>query len=411
MKDPQPQMDGPPIFAGLKVIDCATYIAAPTAATVLADFGAEVIKIEAPGDGDPWRHLHQRPGLPNSPHNYTWLMDNRNKLGLALDLKAEAGRAVMERLVSQADVLITNQPLPVRERLKLRYSDFADKYPRLIYASFTAYGEEGEESGKIGFDLTAFWARSGLMDQVRADRDTMPARSVGGMGDHPTGMSFYAGILTALWQRERTGKGAEVRSSLMGNGLFSNAMLVQAALCGATVPSRPPRSQTTSALGGTYRTSDDRWFLLALSNEVKQWPALIRAIGRADLGSDPRFADVDSRRVNAPMLMGLLDGVFATRTLAEWRRALDAEGLNFGIVSTVEEAANDPQAMAAGILRPYADTGLMTIDSPFTVSTVAKVPITEAPDHGQHSAQILRAAGYSEDEVARLRAAGVISGP
>src|ERR1700712_3018718 len=136
-----------PLFSGLKVIDCASYVAAPAAATVLADYGAEVIKIEPPG-GDPWRTQYQRPGMPPSEHNHTWIMDDRNKRGLALDLKSEAGRTVLERLISQADVFITNTPLPARERLRIRYADFADKYPRLIYASLTAYGEAGGGGGK-----------------------------------------------------------------------------------------------------------------------------------------------------------------------------------------------------------------------------------------------------------------------
>ena len=410
MNTPLPAMDAEPLFAGLKVIDCATYIAAPTAATVFADFGAEVIKIEAPGEGDPWRHLHMRPGLPNSPHNYTWLMDNRNKLGLAVDLKAAAGRDVLERLVSQADIFITNLPLPVRERLRVRYSDFADKYPRLIYGSFTAYGEEGEESGKTGFDLTAYWGRSGLMDQVRPDHTAMPARAVGGMGDHPTGMAFYAGLLTALYQRDRTGKGAEVRSSLLGNGMWANAMLVQAVLCGATIPPRLPRGQTIHALGGTYRTGDDRWFMLTLTSELRQWPALARAVGRPDLPADPRFIDADTRRANAIALMQILDDIFAQHPLAHWRKTLDAAGLTFGIVGTVEEVANDPQAHAAGILRPIEGTGLLTIDSPFTVNTIPKVPITAAPDHGEHSGRILQGAGYSAAEIAALRASGAVTG-
>jgi len=402
--------DEAPLFAGLKVIDCATYIAAPAAATVLADFGADVIKIESPGEGDPWRHVYSRPGMPSSPHNYNYLVDNRNKRGLVLDLKTTAGRAILERLVSQADVFITNLPLPVRERLGVRYVDFVEKYPRLIYASFTAYGEEGEEAGKTGFDLTAYWARSGLMDQVRADRDTMPARAVGGMGDHPTGVAFYAGILTALYRRDRTGLGAEVRANLMGNGMWSNAMLVQAALCGATIPTRPPRQETTSALGATYHCADGRWLMLTLTSEVRQWPALAKAVGREDLLEDPRFASIELRRANAPVLLGILDETFAAHPLAHWRPALDAAGLTFGIVGTVEEIANDKQAHAAGILRPIEGMDLFTIDSPFTVSSVPKVPITKAPEHGEHNEAVLRDAGYSDTEIAELKAGGALGG-
>jgi formyl-CoA transferase len=400
-----------PLFAGMRVIDCASYIAAPTAATVLGDFGAEVIKIEAHTEGEPWRYAHTRPGLPNSPHNYPYLVDNRNKKGLAIDLKAPAGREALERLMQTTDIFITNLPLPVRERLRVRYSDFAEKYPRLIYGSFTAYGEEGEESGKTGFDLTAFWARSGLMDQVRASAQTLPAPSVAGMGDHPTGMSFYAGIVTALFRRERTGRGGEVRSSLLANGLWSNAFLVQAALVGAPTPLRPPREQTQRPLGGLYTAGDGRHFLLALTSEARQWPALARAIGLPELTTDPRFIDMDARRTNARALQIIFDAAFAQHPLAYWRKTLDAAGLTFGIVGTVEEAATDPQARAAGFLKPMADSNLTTIDSPFTLTGENKIPPTRHPEHGEHSRDILRSAGYSEAEIDALHKAGTIGGP
>lgn len=396
-----------PLFAGLKVIDCASYVAAPAAATVLADFGAEVIKIEPPGDGDAWRVHYRRQGMPPSDHNHPWQMDNRGKLGLGLDLKAEAGRGVLERLIGQADVFITNVPLPGRERLRIRYEDFADKYPRLIYASLTAYGEAGEEAGKTGFDATAYWARSGLMDEVRPDHQSPPARSVAGMGDRPTAMALYGAIVTALYQREKTGRGGEVRASLMASGMWANGYLIQAKLCGVTFPPRPPRSESVSALGNIYRSADDRWFMLAIAND-RQWPALARAVGMPDLAVDPRFETPEGRRVNAVMLMGILDELFAQKTLAEWRTILDAAGLTFGVIGTVEEIASDKQALAAGILRPVGETGLMTVDSPFTLTGTEKVPVAVAPGYGEHSRAILLAAGYSEAEVADLVASGAV---
>jgi crotonobetainyl-CoA:carnitine CoA-transferase CaiB-like acyl-CoA transferase len=398
-----------PLFADLKVIDCASYVAAPAAATVLADFGAEVIKIEPTVDGDAWRTHYQRPGLPPSEHNHAWLMDARNKRGLALDLKAAAGWAVLERLVSKADVFITNLPLPARERLRVRYADFAETCPRLIYASLTAYGEEGEEASKTGFDATAYWARSGLMDEVRPDHRAIPARSVAGMGDRPTAMALYGAIVTALYRREKTGRGGEVRASLLASGMWANGYLIQARLCGVTFPPRPPREEAISALGNIYHTLDDRWFMLAIAND-RQWPLLANAIGMPELVTDARFLGPEDRRINAPLLTGILDMVFARKTLAEWRALLDAAGLTFGVVGTVAEIAKDPQALAAGILRPLADTGMMTVDSPFTLSGSEKVPVERAPGHGEHSRAILRKAGYSDEEISSLRAAGTIAG-
>ncbi|HEY0184808.1 MAG TPA: CoA transferase, partial [Rhodopila sp.] len=373
-----------PLFSGLRVIDCASYVAAPAAATVLADFGADVIKIEPPTEGDPWRTQYRRHGMPPSDHNHPWLMDSRNKRGLALDLKAPAGRAVLERLVSQADVFITNVPLPARERLKIRYADFVEAHPRLIYASLTAYGETGDEAGKTGFDATAYWARSGLMDEVRPDHRAIPARSVAGMGDHPTAMALYGGIVTALYQREKTGRGGEVRASLMAGGMWANSYLIQARLCGVAFPPRPPREESTSALTNIYRTADDRWFMLAVLNE-RQWPALTAAVGLPELACDPRFAQPAERSANTGPLIGILDEAFARKPLTEWRTILDAVGLTFGVIGTVAEIASDPQAVAAGMLRPIADTGMMTVDSPFTLSAADKVPVRLAPGHGEHS--------------------------
>jgi len=403
-------MTATPLFAGLKVIDCASFIAGPAAATILADHGADVIKIEPPGAGDPYRTLHTRPGVPNPGVDYAWLMDSRTKRGLALDLKAPAGREVLERLVAQADVFVTNYPLPVRERLRVRYADFAERYPRLIYASLTAYGEEGTEAQKTGFDTTAYWARSGLMDQVRADSTAMPARSVAGMGDHPTASALFGGIAAALYRRERTGQGAEVRASLLNAGMWANSFLVQAVLCGGTIPPRLPRDQTANALGNMYRTSDGRWFIIAVVSEDRQWPSLAAAIGRPDLVEDPRFVTTPARRANARALMDIFDPIFAQRPVAEWRDILDAAGITFGLVGTTEEIATDPQALAVGALIPLGDDGTMTVDSPFTIQDSPKVPPRRAPDVGEHSSEILRDAGFSDSEITALIQAGAVAG-
>ena len=216
------------IFEGLKVLDCASFIAAPAAATVLSDFGAQVIKIEPPVTGDPYRNLPNLPGYPASPHNYAWLLEARNKRSLALDLSKPEGQAVLHRLVAEADVFITNFPPSVRERLGMTYAELAPLNARLVYASFTGYGEKGAEANKPGFDSNAYWARSGLMDLVRADENTTPARSVAGMGDHPCAMALYGAIVTALYKRERTGKGSHVASNLMANGVWANGEIGRA---------------------------------------------------------------------------------------------------------------------------------------------------------------------------------------
>ena len=393
------------VFAGLKVIDCASWIAGPAAATIMSDFGADVIKIEPPGAGDPWRG---RTPIPNAPTDYYWQLTSRNKRSLALDLKHPEGRAVLYKLVGAADVFLTNFPLPVRERLEMAPSHLLKLNPRLIYASFTAYGEEGEEAAKTGFDSTAYWARTGLMDQVRATAETPPSRSMPGMGDHPSATGLYAAIITALYRREKTGKGGVVKSSLLQNGLWANACAVQTRLFGETVGHRPVREDAPNALANHYQTRDGRWFIMALFNEQRQLRGFLSAIGREDLADDPRFATDAARKANARALVRVLDEVFATRDLAEWRNILDGVGVTFGIVGKVDEVLEDRQMQACGALVPFADGNGMTIAAPFHVEGEEKVAPRRAPSLGQHNEAVLAEAGYSPDEIGRLRALGVL---
>lgn len=396
------------IFAGLKVIDCASFVAAPAAATILADFGADVIKIEPPGSGDPYRALGSFPGLAASSSNYFWMLDARSKRSLALDLKAADGRGVLCRLAAQADVFITNYPPSVRRRLGITYDTLSALNPRLIYASFSAYGEFGAEADKTGFDSTAYWARSGLMDLVRADAAAAPARSVPGMGDHPSAMALYAAITTALYRRERTGLGGHVSSSLLANGLWANACFVQAKLCGATFFERKPREQSLNALANLYRCREGRWFMLALVSEERQWPELAAAVGRPDLVDDPRFAITAERRQNAQALTAILDQEFAKRDREAWRAVLDAHGVTFGIISVLDDVVADEQIRAIEALVAIEGDGPLTVDSPFQLGGERKEPPRRAPALGEHSAEVLCEAGYTAADVAGLKARGVV---
>lgn len=398
------------LLTGLRVLDAASFIAGPVAATILADLGADVVKLEPP-DGDPYRRRTTGPGIPESPYHYRWIVDNRGKRGLALDLRRPEGQAVLRRLVAATDVFITNAPLGSRARLGIRWDDLAPLNPRLIYASVTAYGERGDEAPRTGFDSTALWARTGLMDLVRAAPDAPPARSLPGMGDHPTGVSLFAAIMIALYRRRETGAGGMVSTSLLGNGLWWNAIQVQAALSGARVEPRPPRERPASALANLYRCADGRWFLLNVLEEDRDWPALLRALERPDLAADPRFAATAARRANAPALVAVLDQVFAARPWAEWRAALDREGLTAGVVGTVDEVRTDPQMVASGALVPFPDPRAgapLTVAAPFQVDGVAMATPRLPPELGEHSVQVLREAGFAEPEIGALLAAGVV---
>ena len=393
------------LFTGLKVIDCASWIAGPAAATIMSDFGADVIKIEPPGVGDPWRASQP---IPGKTVDYYWQLTSRNKRSLALDLKHAEGQAVLHRLTAAADVFITNFPLPVRDRLRMAPSHLMPLNPRLIYGSFTAYGEAGEEAAKTGFDSTAYWARTGLMDMVRPDTETVPSRSMPGMGDHPSATGLYAAIVTALYRREKTGQGGVVRSSLLQNGLWANGCAVQTRLFGEDVKLRPTRDEAPNALANHYRSRDGRWFIMALFNEQRQLRSFLTAIGREELTDDPRFAAPDARKQHARALVAILDDVFATRDLSDWRTILDGVGVTFGIVATVNEALDDPQMRHAGALVPFADGKHLTVSTPFHIDGVEKVPARRAPSVGQNNEAVLREAGYTADDVERLRGLGVV---
>ncbi|MFO1161353.1 MAG: CoA transferase [Reyranellaceae bacterium] len=393
------------IFSGLRVIDCASWIAGPAAATILSDFGAEVIKIEPPGAGDPWR---ASVAVPGKVTDYWWQLTARNKRSLAIDLKHPEGLAVLNRLIGSTDVFVTNFPLPVRERLKIAASDLLAINPRLIYGSISAYGEAGEEAARTGFDATAYWARTGLMDMVRASIETEPVRSMPGMGDHPTATALYAAIVTALYRRERTGQGGVAQTSLLQNGLWANGCYVQNRLFGEHVGHRPPRKDTPSALANHYRCRDGRWFLMALHNETRQLGAFLKAIDAEHLAQDPRFETQLARRANAKVLTEILEAIFAKRDLAEWRPILEKAGVTFGPVCSVNEAADDEQSRKIGALVPFADGAGFTVSSPFHIEGVTKVAPARAPSVGQHSEAVLRDAGYSPQQIGKLKELGVL---
>src|SRR5260370_21175167 len=217
------------IFSGLKVVDLASFIAGPSAAVILSDFGADVIKVEPPS-GELWRHGHQIPSQPLAKDAYTWHLANRNKRGITLDLKSPSAQQVLERLVEWADVFIVNTPHPARKRLNLEYDDVVKWNPRLIYADLTGFGEKGPDANLPGFDITAYWARSGLLSMPR-DAGAQPTWPVAGSGDNATAVGLYSAIVTALYRRERTGKGAYVTTSLLAPGDWSASASTHAALC------------------------------------------------------------------------------------------------------------------------------------------------------------------------------------
>ncbi|HTF34000.1 MAG TPA: CoA transferase [Myxococcota bacterium] len=399
-----------PILEGIRVLDVGSFVFGPAAATVMADFGADVVKVEPPKTGDPYRYLHQMPPLPKCAEDYCWLLTGRGKRSVALDLKDAEAREILLRLVREADVFVTNYPLRVLADLRLAWHDLEPLNPRLVFAHATGFGEEGPEAEKPGYDATAWWARSGLQDAVRP-RGGLPALSVAGMGDHPSAMALFGAIMLALYQRERTGRGSKVGSSLLANGIWSNGIFVQAMLCGAEGFRHVDCREPDNALVNQYETRDGEWILLAMVQEDKLWPGLCRALERPELMEDPRFASRVERRACARELYAIIAPLFASRDLAHWRKALDEEAVTFTHVAKLDSLVHDPQLEAAGILRDGCDSqghAVRSIASPITVEGSARVETRPPPAIGQHTDEVLAGLGYDEAARAALRNRGAI---
>lgn len=398
------------IFAGLKVLDVGTWIAGPVSATILADFGARVIKVESPGLGDPYRALAGGPLSPKSDVNYCWIADGRNKRSITLNLQAPEGRDILLRLVRECDVYVTNQPFPARRKLGTRYEDLAPLNERMIYASLTAYGEEGPDAELEGFDGVAWWARTGLMDLVRAPGAT-PGMSVPGMGDHPTAVTLYAAIVTALLRRERTGKGGKVHTSLLANGVWANACLGMAAMVEAQFPirddgTRPPISPNRVL----FQTADDRLLQLYMVRTQEELDALFLAAGRADMLADPRFADLDSRIANAAPLIAELKATFRVKTAKEWMAIFRAEGVPVTLVAEMQDLLHDEQLSANNIVVSPTDPSApvkVVINHPLNIDGMPTAGPRHAPEVGEHTAEVLAEMGFSAGEIASFAERGI----
>ncbi|MEM1146072.1 MAG: CoA transferase [Pseudomonadota bacterium] len=378
------------LFGDLLVLDCASFIAGPAAATMLGDLGARVIKIEPP-TGDGYRRLVHLPGMPRCERNYPWRHTNRNKESLTLDLKIPEQRKVLDQLVAHADVFITNYPLGTRASLALEYKHISSVNPKIIYGSLTPYGEEGPEAASTGYDATAWWARSGLMDAVRASSGTPPAVSMPGMGDYMSANALYGAIVTALYRREKTGEGANVGSSLMANGLWSNAVMIQAALDGADT-GKPNERYKVSAFTQPYRCADDRWFMLTVLPQVQErvWPKLAECCDHPEWAADERFATREARRENNRCLIELFDSAFFQRPWSDWQSRFSEHGITAGHIAKHGDHATDQQAVMNDMIVAYEGaTDGNTIGSPIHIDGVAKQPARAAPELGEHTNAIL----------------------
>lgn len=389
----------------LKVVDAASYLAAPGAATVLADFGADVVKIE-PLQGDGYRLL-----VGPYPVPYHWQLTSRNKKSIALDLRSDRGLSILHELVADTDVLLTNFRPDQQRDFKMTWDQMSERNDRLIMAEVTGYGTEGPDRNMRAFDATAWWARSGMMDLIR-EPDRIPQQGAGGFGDHATCMSLFGGIMMALYQRERTGKGTFVQTSLVANGVWSNGMQVQGKIAGFDLNEWRQENGQPSPFGAVYETSDHRHVLLSITNPKKEWSNLAAAVGHPEwleiwpVARDA-YRDQDNVRQHIATAM-------AQMTAAQVHEQMTEYTIPYGLVQNLDDVVNDEQLKANDILIPTESDNpdyQWTVNSPITLQGHSKRAPTEARDTGADSREILESLGYTEGAIQGLIDVGVVGEP
>ncbi len=394
------------LLQGLKVVDFSAYIAGPGAAGILADWGADVVKVERPG-GDNMRHVFADLG-DRIGSNPTFEMDNRGKRGIVLDITKPAGRDALAKLARTADVFLTNTRPVSLKRYGLDDATLRGANPRLVYCVITGYGLEGPDAHLPGFDVTAFWGRAGVA-AMTTPKGVEPFMLRSGVGDHTTSLATVSAIMAALWAREKTGEGQMVQTSLLGSGVYVMGSDLAVQLRLGRLASMRTRDKPMNALANFYRSSEGRWFVHNPRGASAGWEKFCEAAGRADLTVDERFATGKARRAHAVELCAELEAGFAALTFAEIARRLDAADLVWAPLQTPAEVAADPQVAAAGAWVEVSDGDGGTHRSPAAPAVFpGEAPRVRppAPGLGQHTREVLAEAGYGEPDIEAMFAEG-----
>jgi crotonobetainyl-CoA:carnitine CoA-transferase CaiB-like acyl-CoA transferase len=392
------------LLKGLRVVELSTYIAAPGAAGIMADWGADVIKIESPA-GDPMRNFFD--GMAGPEHgNPVFELDNRGKRGVVLDISTPQGREAAIRLTRTADIFLTNVRPGALKRAGLDFDSLHEVHPSLIYCSLTGYGLQGADADRAGMDVAAFWSRAGV-GAITAPKgvDPFPIRTA--MGDHITSMSTVSAILAAVYERHGTGKGRLVETCLLRTGVYSIGSDMAIQLRFGKLASTRPRERAVQPLANFFKTADGRWICLLVRTGGKDWPQIAAAVGQPGLVDNPLFASSRARRENATALVGILDAAFGGFAYEDIATRLDEFDITWAPYQTPAELTRDPQAEAAGCFVDTPDGkggSYRSPASPARFSGYDDTPKSGPPALGEHTDMVLAELGYSASEIAALRA-------
>ena len=402
---------------GVKVIDLTYFVAGPGTAKILADWGADVIKVE-PSFGDPGRGTGGTMSAPTEKGcNPFYTAYNANKRGLSLNLKAEEGKAILDKLLETADVFVSSYRTGALKRLGLDYDSLSKKHPHIIWAQINGFGDFGPAKDNAGFDTVAFWARSGAMIDI-AEKDTSPINPPIGFGDATTSCSLSGGICAALYQKAKTGKGCKVMVSLFSQAIWNNSALIVSTQYGDEYPKT--RKNAVSPVIDSFKCSDGKWIFLSILEPDRYNDTLMQVLGRDDLVGDPRFCTAVAAKQNGPELIEIISAEFAKHTQDEMVELLTKADIAHERIQHVEEVLSDPQALENKYVVPVTNLdGTVTKQamSPVRFATAEPASIEDidptidcqAPLVGQHSAEILREYGYSDAEIEKFLADKVIT--
>jgi crotonobetainyl-CoA:carnitine CoA-transferase CaiB-like acyl-CoA transferase len=390
---------------GVTVIELAHWMAAPAAAGVLADWGADVIKVE-PHGGEPMRRIWGSAGASPDAPNGGFTSANRGKRSLELDVRSPAGREALDKLLDRSDVLLSNLRPSALERLGLSPAQVTERFPRLVFCTLTAYGWGGPDQERAGYDLAGFFARAGVAHQITT-QGTPPAAMWSGVGDTFTAMTAVAGISAALVDRARTGQGRVVEASLQRTGMWAIAAELATQAMGGRPRPPYPREQCPTPMYNSYQAADGRWFYLVGVEAGRQLPKVLAAIGRADLASDERFAGARALTKNRTEVIEILDAAFAAEPMEHWAKAFDSHDVFYAPIQTPPEVINDPQARATGAWirvdgAEIEGRPVETVEAPIRWDGQSRVSTPPPPRAGEHNQEILSWLGYTDAEIDQL---------